>query len=144
MTPDQLKSCTYAFNTLNTVIGERTFFNTNARTDMVKCFAIVNALLEEDLLSVERAVEFDRLIASLGYQLERPYFSKYKKPLFGALAGMSQKARMNLFRKLKGHVEDNVFASLMNNREKDSAIYIENFVKRYGGEEHMNRLLAFA
>jgi hypothetical protein len=142
MTPDQQKSCTYAFNTLKNVINLRTFFNTNARVELVKSLHIVNALLEEDLLSVERCIEFDRLMASMLFQLDKPFFKKFKVPLSSVLKSMSPKARMTLFRKLKDFTEDNIFSMLSN--RKDSSAYIENFINRYGGEDHMNRLLPFA
>lgn len=147
MTPEQIKSYLFAHNTITNIAKERSFFNTMARVDLVKSLYIFGALLEEDLMSKEQCAEFDRLISTLTWQLERPYFLKFKEPIFKSIKGMPHKARMNLFRKIRKVEAErnekfaNIFAGLQG--FGTVADTIELFIERYGGGDEMLRLLNF-
>ncbi len=138
MTPEQLRSYTYMLNTLKDITAQRTLFNTNARVELVNCFKIANALLSESLMNDHQCALFDRYISSLFLTLQRPHFSKYHPQLMRALHSMEDMARMNLYKKLHNRC-GNEF-DLFN---MDKSTFLERFIARYGGEDHMQRFLAF-
>jgi len=143
MTPEQIKSYLFAYNSIQTITKERTFFNTNARVDLSKALYIFGALLDEDLLTKEQCSQFDLAIASLCWQLERPYFMKFKDPIFKAIYGMPHKARMNLYRKIRkrdAEREDLFLAIFGPSAVADT---IDAFTNRYGGKDEMQKLLNF-
>lgn len=145
-TPNQLKSYNYAKNTIKSIVSGRLYFNTNNRIDLVKAINIMNALIEENLLTEEEANDYYTTVRTMRFHLEREYFAKYKDSICKYIEMLSPRGKVLLYKYVVKYQEEyfkrlfvNMFAS-----ESSKRALLEEFIKAFGASKEMNRYLNFA